>query len=93
MDNQFRIVGLSLSVADYKEMGEWIGAKHVFNFSPTVRGNNVQIIISSFDQPQRSSRLESMIKSIKPNLVKDSLNLVFVSDRKLARIAALELMG
>lgn len=34
-----------------------------------------------------------MIKAIKPSLTKDCINLVFVSDRKLARIAALELMN
>lgn len=64
-ENQFRIVALSLSVADYKEFAEWIGARHVFNFLPTVRPNNVQIIISSFDQCQRSLRIQAMLRAVK----------------------------
>ena len=35
------MVGLSLSVADYREMAEWLGASKVYNFMPTTRPNNV----------------------------------------------------
>lgn len=41
MEIPFRIVGLSLSVADYKEMSEWLGSKYTFNFSPIIRPNNI----------------------------------------------------
>lgn len=41
MEIPFRIVGLSLSVADYKEMSEWLGSKHTFNFSPIIRPKNI----------------------------------------------------
>lgn len=41
MEIPIRIVGLSLSVADYKDMSEWIGSRYTFNFSPIVRPNNI----------------------------------------------------
>jgi pre-mRNA-splicing helicase BRR2 len=41
-----RIVGLCLSVADYRELGEWIGATpaNTISFSPAARLNKVQIL-------------------------------------------------
>ncbi|CAD8200123.1 unnamed protein product [Paramecium pentaurelia] len=92
MEIPFRVVGLSLSVADYKEMSDWIGSKHTFNFQPIVRPNNIQIQIQSFDQCQRPLRIQAMIKSLKTNLSNTDLNIIYVSDRKLARVCALELM-
>jgi pre-mRNA-splicing helicase BRR2 len=62
MECQFRIVGLSLSVADYKEMAEWLGARHVFNFAPTTRCNNIQISISSYDNSNRPLRVQMMVR-------------------------------
>ncbi|CAD8198479.1 unnamed protein product [Paramecium octaurelia] len=92
MEIPFRIVGLSLSVADYKEMSEWLGSKHTFNFSPVIRPNNIQIQISSFDQCQRPLRIQAMIKQLKTSLSPSELNIIYVSDRKQARVCALELM-
>lgn len=47
MEVSFRIVGLSLSVADYKEMSEWIGSKNTFNFN--IRPTDLKMTINSFD--------------------------------------------
>lgn len=45
-------MGLAASMANYLDVGEWIGAPadHVFNFHPNVRQNSVEIVFSSFDQ-------------------------------------------
>ena len=42
-DKAFRIIGLSTSVADYEEIGEWIGApsENIFNFHPSIKQNMV----------------------------------------------------
>ena len=42
-EKAFRIIGLSARVADYEEIGEWIGAPsdNIFNFHPNIRQNMV----------------------------------------------------
>jgi pre-mRNA-splicing helicase BRR2 len=51
LERPIRIVGLALSIADYREIAEWIGAQpqNIFNFSPVARANSMQIIIQGFD--------------------------------------------
>ena len=52
---KIRIVATSASIADYKELSEWIGAppENTFNFHPSVRPNNFELIFSSHDQLMR----------------------------------------
>lgn len=51
----FKLIGLSASVADYIDLGEWLGAPsdNIFNFHPNVRQNSVEIVFSSYDQAIR----------------------------------------
>jgi pre-mRNA-splicing helicase BRR2 len=56
------MVGLSTSLANYKDMAEWIGAVQVFNFHPSVRPVPLEIAISGFDQNNQNSRLLAMQK-------------------------------
>lgn len=51
----FRIIGIATSIADYLDVGEWLGApsENIFNFHPNVRQNSVEIVFSSYDQTLR----------------------------------------
>lgn len=54
-EGAFRILGLGASLANYGDIGEWIGApsENVYNFHPNVRQNSIEIIFSSYDQTVR----------------------------------------
>lgn len=42
-DNAYKIIGLAASMANYLDVGEWIGAPadNIYNFHPNVRQNSV----------------------------------------------------
>jgi len=42
-EESFRIIGLAGSMANYLDVGEWIGAPHenIYNFHPNVRQNSI----------------------------------------------------
>ena len=63
---QLRIVGLSASLANAREVGEWMGvpAKSLFNFSPKIRPLPLEIYFQSFDQGSFSGRLMAMGKPV-----------------------------
>lgn len=96
-ERQIRFFGLGLSIADYKEVGEWLGVNPslCFNFSPTARPCPVQILIQSFDNTHRPTRIGQMVKHIYPQLkqFQKELSIIYVSDRKQARLTALDLMA
>lgn len=92
-DKGFRIIGLSTSVADYEEIGEWIGATtdNIFNFHPNIRQNMVEIIFSSYDQHFRESRLYMMQKNVINTTRFYGRNAItFVSDKKQMKLTALD---
>jgi pre-mRNA-splicing helicase BRR2 len=64
MENQIRIVGLATSMANFKDVAEWIGATQVFNFHPNVRAVPLDVQITSFDQVNQNQRLLSMQKAL-----------------------------
>ncbi|EGR33236.1 hypothetical protein IMG5_058560, partial [Ichthyophthirius multifiliis] len=97
-NNKIQIIGLSTSVADYKEMASWIGAQqnNIFNFHPNVRPYPVDIHITGFEQNHRRARLLAMQKhmyqGLKQFLQNDTQQgIIFVCDRKQARLTALDL--
>ena len=63
---QLRIVGLSASLANAREVGDWMGVspKGLFNFSSTVRPIPLEIYFHSFDQSNFASRLMAMGKPV-----------------------------
>jgi len=64
---------------------------HTFNFSPLTRGTTLQVLIQGFDQSHRPTRINAMLKSVYPSL--KGLSVIYVSDRKQARLCALDLMA
>jgi len=92
-----RIVAMGASVANAKDLAEWIGAgpSGMFNFSPNVRTVPLEMIIQGFDVHQRTMRLLAMARpvyhSIK-NYSADKPVIVFVPDRKQCRMTAIDLL-
>ena len=96
-DSSLRIVGLSASLANARDVGEWIGvsSKSLFNFSPKVRPWPLEIYFQSFDQSNFASRLMAMAKPAYTAVAKhmDARNaIVYVPSRRQAQLTAIDLM-
>uniref|UniRef100_A0A0G4G6Z2 Uncharacterized protein n=1 Tax=Chromera velia CCMP2878 TaxID=1169474 RepID=A0A0G4G6Z2_9ALVE len=92
-----RLVGMACSVANARDLGEWmgVGQEGLFNFGPHVRTVPLEVVVNGFEIPHRASRLLAMGKPLYNairNFAKDRPAIVFVSDRKQARVAALDLL-
>lgn len=92
-----RIVGLSASLANARDVGEWFGvpSKSLFNFSPKVRPWPLEIYFQSFDQSNFSGRLMAMAKPVYNAVVKHrdgKSAIIYVSSRRQAQLTAIDLM-
>lgn len=92
-----RIVGLSASLANARDVGEWFGVhmKSLFNFSPKVRPWPLEIYFQSFDQSNFSARLMAMAKPVYNSVVKHrdgQSAIIYVSSRRQAQLTAIDLM-
>lgn len=92
-----RIVGLSASLSNAHDVGEWIGVsrKSIFNFSPKMRPWPLEIYFQSFDQSNFSARLLAMAKPLYNSVVKHrdgNSVVVYVSSRRQAQLTAIDLM-
>nr|WCZ58665.1 U5 small nuclear ribonucleoprotein 200 kDa [Seculamonas ecuadoriensis] len=98
LETGLRIVGLSTSLANARDMGEWMGVPSncLFNFHPNVRPIPLEMRIQAFDQPTFRARMLAMSKpmylAIKYSAV-DKPVMVFVPSRKQTRVTALELLS
>jgi len=96
-ENPIRIVGLSTSVANARDLGEWIGAKShsSFSFHPNVRPVPLEIRVQGFDVNHFESRQLAMIKPTYQAIRHHSTNkpvIVFVHSRAQSRRVAIDLM-
>ncbi|XP_059634391.1 DExH-box ATP-dependent RNA helicase DExH12-like [Cornus florida] len=97
-DNKIRIVALSTSLANAKDLGEWIGATShgLFNFPPGVRPVPLEIHIQGIDIANFDARMQAMTKPTYTAIVQHAKTgkpaLVFVPTRKHARLTAVDLM-
>eukprot|EP00923_Selenidium_pygospionis_P000890 GHVN01001382.1.p1 GENE.GHVN01001382.1~~GHVN01001382.1.p1 ORF type:complete len:2211 (-),score=363.43 GHVN01001382.1:2249-8881(-) len=92
-----RIVALACSLANAKDIGEWIGASStgLFNFHPNVRTIPLDISIHGFDAYHRPSRLLAMTRPTYLAIKRHSPDqqvIIFVTDRKQARLTSIELV-
>lgn len=97
IEKPIRIIGLATSVANSRDVAEWIGANpsNTFNFHPNVRPIPLEIYLQGFDQTQRKVRLLAMSRHIFQGIkhhAQDRPVIIFVSDRKQARLTALDLV-
>ncbi|KAL1311701.1 hypothetical protein AAFC00_001803 [Neodothiora populina] len=98
LENGLRIVGLSVSLANARDLGEWFGAsKHtIFNFSPHVRPTPLELHLQSFTIPHFPSLMLAMAKPMYQSILQlagDKPAMVFVPSRKQVRASALDLLA
>ncbi|KAI4247759.1 MAG: hypothetical protein L6R40_001345 [Gallowayella cf. fulva] len=97
MENNMRIVGLSASLSNARDIGAWLGAsKHtIYNFSPHVRPVPLELHIQSFTIPHFPSLMLAMAKPTYSAILQmspDKPAMIFVPSRKQARATALDLL-
>lgn len=96
-ENKIRIVALSTSLANAKDLGEWIGATShgLFNFPPGVRPVPLEIHIQGVDIANFEARMQAMTKPTYTAIVQHAKNrkpaIVFVPTRKHVRLTAVDL--
>ncbi|KAI1501740.1 Sec63 Brl domain-containing protein [Biscogniauxia marginata] len=93
-----RIIGLSVSLANARDIGEWIDAKKkdIYNFSPHVRPVPLELRIQSFTNPHFPSLMLAMAKPTYlavTELSPDQPALVFVPNRKQTRSSARDILA
>lgn len=98
LESGMRIVGLSVSLSNARDVGEWIGAsKHnIFNFSPQNRPMPLELHIQSFTIPHFPSLMLAMAKPVYQSILQLSPQkpaMVFVPSRKQVRATAVDLLG
>ncbi|KAI4125089.1 MAG: hypothetical protein LQ338_004476 [Usnochroma carphineum] len=97
-ESNMRIVGLSVSLSNARDIGEWIGAtRHtIYNFSPHVRPVPLELHIQSFSIPHFPSLMLAMAKPTYSSILQlspDKPAMIFVPSRKQARATALDLLA
>ena len=97
-ESGMRIIGLSVSLANARDVGEWIGAsKHtLFNFNPHIRPVPLELHIQSFSIPHFPSLMLAMAKPAYQavlQLSSDKPAIVFVPSRKQVRATALDVLA
>ena len=97
-ESNMRIVGLSVSLSNARDIGEWIGAtKHtIYNFSPHIRPVPLELHIQSFTIPHFPSLMLAMAKPTYAailGMAPDKPAMIFVPNRKQTRATALDLLG
>lgn len=97
-ENNMRLVGLSVSLSNARDIGEWLGAtKHtIYNFSPHVRPVSLELHIQSLTIPHFPSLMLAMAKPTYAAVLQmspDKPVMIFVPNRKQSRATALDLLA
>ncbi|KAH8732787.1 pre-mRNA splicing factor [Phaeosphaeriaceae sp. PMI808] len=98
LESKLRIVGLSVSLSNARDIGEWIGAtKHtIYSFSSAIRAVPLELKIQSFTIPHFPSLMMAMARptyTAITQLSPDKPAMVFVPSRKQARNSAADLLA
>eukprot|EP00455_Lapot_gusevi_P039579 TRINITY_DN443_c0_g2_i2.p1 TRINITY_DN443_c0_g2~~TRINITY_DN443_c0_g2_i2.p1 ORF type:complete len:1189 (+),score=464.92 TRINITY_DN443_c0_g2_i2:195-3569(+) len=93
-----RLVALSASVANARDLGQWVGApaRAQFNFHPNTRPVPLSIHLQGFDIHHFDSRMLAMTKPTYVAISYQASNkpvIVFAPDRKHARRVAVDIMS
>ena len=106
MEKPIRIVALSSSLANAKDVGEWLGVRSqaLFNFHPNVRPVPLECHIQGFDANHYGTRMLGMAKPCYNALVRysgglesakgeaEKPSLVFVPSRKQSQLTAIDMV-
>ncbi|XP_067928050.1 U5 small nuclear ribonucleoprotein 200 kDa helicase-like [Watersipora subatra] len=92
-----RIVALSVSIGNVKDIAGWLGcsATGTFSFLPTVRPLPLELHIQGFNITHNQSRLLAMVKPVYQAINRHSVNksaIVYVPSRKQTRLTAIDLI-
>ena len=98
LENNMRIIGLSVPLSNARDIGEWIGAnKHtIYNFSPMARPVGLQLHIQSFTIPHFPSLMMAMARPAYQFILQlspDKPAIVFVPGRKQVRASAVDILN
>lgn len=93
-----RIVCFSVSLANAKDVGEWIGAtsQTIFNFSPAARPLPMEVHLQGFNVPHFPSLMIQMAKPTYLAIAEYAGNrptIVFVPSRKQCRLSAMDILS
>ncbi|KHN94498.1 Sec63 domain protein [Metarhizium album ARSEF 1941] len=93
-----RIIALSVSLANARDVGEWIDAKKhdIYNFSPHVRPVPLELHVQSYSNSHFPSLMLAMAKPAYlaiSQMSPDQPAMIFVSSRKQARQTARDLLA
>jgi pre-mRNA-splicing helicase BRR2 len=97
IEKPIRIVALSSSLANAKDIAQWLGCNQglTFNFHPNVRPLPLELHIRGFNQTHNASRLQTMSKPVYQSILYHSPTnpvMVFVSSRRQTRITAIDIL-
>ncbi|CAN8000338.1 unnamed protein product [Ixodes hexagonus] len=97
IERQIRILALSSSLANARDVGQWLGANanSTFNFHPNVRPVLLELHIQGFNITHNASRLLSMSKPVYQGIMRHSPRkpvIVFVPSRKQTRLTAIDVL-
>ena len=98
LEHPVRVVGLCTSLANARDLGEWIGASShgLFNFPPGVRPVPLDIHVQGVDIVNFEARMQAMARpvygAICRHAPKGEPSIVFVPTRKHAKLASLDLL-
>lgn len=97
-ENNMRLVGLSVSLSNARDIGEWLGAtKHtIYNFGPQHRIIPLELHIQSFTIPHFPSLMLAMAKPTYSAILQfapSKPTIIFVPSRKQSRATALDLLA
>merc|ERR1719330_1593004 len=97
LDRQIRIIVLSSSLGNCKDVAQWLGCSTncTFNFPPNVRPVPLELHIQGFNMTHNASRIVSMAKPTYNSILKHSPRkpvIVFVPSRKQTRLTAIDLL-
>lgn len=97
IERPIRIVALSASLMDYKDIAQWLGcnANCTFNFHPSVRPIPLELHVQGINITHNASRMIAMAKPVYNAILRYSPHkpaIVFVPTRKQARLTAIDLL-
>lgn len=95
---RMRIIAMSNSIANARDVGEWLGAsasEGIFNFHPNVRPQPLEIRVQGFEINDFSSRMLAMAKPLYNTVANQAEKkpvVVFVPSAKQAQLSAIDLI-
>ncbi|VDO26060.1 unnamed protein product [Onchocerca flexuosa] len=100
LDSTVRIVALSSSLANARDVGQWLGcsSQATFNFAPNCRPLPLELFIQGFNLSHTASRLAAMSRPVYTAIVRHGGKLrprpalVFVPSRRQSRSTAVDML-